>query len=114
MALASTPPPGQSSSPITKNGETVAVILHDAALDTDPELVAAAGQATLLAIENGRLTAELRSTTTELHATHARIATAGEAERQRLSETSMTGRSNIWSPSSSKLAWPAKSRIQRA
>ena len=84
MPLASTPPPGQSSSPITQNGETVAVILHDAALDTDPELVAAAGQAMLLAIENGRLTAELRSTTTELHAMHARIASAGEAERRKV------------------------------
>ncbi len=82
--LASTPPPGQSSSPITRNGETVAVIFHDAALDTDPELVAAAGQAMLLAIENGRLTAELRSTTTELHAMHSRIATAGEAERRKV------------------------------
>ena len=84
MPLASTPPAGQSSSPIAKNGETVAVILHDAALDSDPELVAAAGQAMLLAIENGRLTAELRSTTTELHAMRARIATAGEAERRKV------------------------------
>ena len=84
MPLASTPPPGQSSSVITHNGETVAMILHDAALDTDPELVAAAGQAILLAIENGRLTNELRSTTTELRAMHARIATAGEAERRKV------------------------------
>ena len=84
LPLASTPPPGQSSSPITHNGETVAVIRHDAALNTDPELVAAAGQATLLAIENGRLTAELRSTTTELRAMHSRIATAGEAERRKI------------------------------
>ena len=53
--LAPTPPAGQSSTPVTRNGETVAVIRHDAALDTDPELVAAAGQALLLAIENGRL-----------------------------------------------------------
>ena len=114
MPLASTPPPGQSSSPITKNGETVAVILHDAALDTDPELVAAAGQAMLLAIENDRLTDQLRSTTTELprciHGSRPRARLSAE----RSSATSMTGRSNIWSPSSSKLALPAKSRIQRA
>jgi signal transduction histidine kinase len=84
MPLASTPLPGQSSAQITQNGETVAVILHDAALDTDPELVAAAGQAMLLAIENGRLTAELRSTTTELHAARGRIASAGEAERRKV------------------------------
>ncbi len=43
--LPSTPPAGQSSTPVTRNGETVAVIIHDAGLDTDPELVAAAGQA---------------------------------------------------------------------
>ena len=84
MPLASTPPPGQSLSPITHNGETVAVILHDAALDTDPDLVAAAGQSMLLAIENGRLTAELRSTTTELHAMRARVVTAGDAERRKI------------------------------
>ena len=82
--LASTPPAGQSSTPVTRNGETVAVIVHDAALDTDPELVAAAGQALLLAIENGRLTAELQSTSTELRATRARIVTAGDAERRRI------------------------------
>ena len=58
--LASTPLAGQSSTPIMRNGETAAVIMHDAALDTDPELLAAAGQALLLAIENGRLETELR------------------------------------------------------
>ncbi len=84
VSLTSTPAAGQSSSPITQNGETVAVIMHDAALDTDPELVATAGQATLLAIENGRLTADLRSTTTELHAMRAGIVTAGDAERRKI------------------------------
>ena len=82
--LASTPPAGQSSTPVTRNGETVAVIMHDAALDTDPELVAAAGQALLLAIENGRLTAELRSTNAELRATRARIVATGDAERRKI------------------------------
>ena len=58
--------------------------MHDSALDTDPELVAAAGQALLLAIENGRLTAELQSTNTELSATRARILATGEAERRKI------------------------------
>ena len=84
VPVASTAPPGQSSCPITRNGETVAVIMHDAALDTDPELVAAAGQAMLLAIENGRLTTELRSTTTELHAMRGRILDAGDSERRKI------------------------------
>ena len=82
--FASTPPAGQSSTPVTRNGETVAVIMHDAALNTDPELVAAAGQALLLAIENGRLTAELESTSTELRATRARIVATGDAERRKI------------------------------
>ena len=82
--LASTPAAGQSSTPVTRNGETVAVIMHDAALDTDPELVAAAGQALLLAIENGRLTAELQSTGTELRAARARILATGDAQRRKI------------------------------
>ena len=82
--LASTPPAGQSSTPVTRNGETVAVIRHDAALDTDPELVAAAAQALLLAIENGRMTAELQSTNAELRATRARMVAAGDAERRKI------------------------------
>ena len=82
--LASTPPAGQSSTPVTRNGETVAVIRHDAALDTDPELLAAASQALLLAIENGRLTAELDATSMELRATRARILATGDAGRRKL------------------------------
>ena len=82
--LASTPPAGQSSTPVMRNGETVAVIMHDAALDTDPELVAAAGRALLLAVENGRLTVELQSTSTELRAARARILTTGDAQRRKI------------------------------
>ena len=82
--LTSTPPAGQSSTPVTQNGETVAVIMHDPALDTDPELLAAAGQALLLAIENGRLTTELQSTNEELRATRARILATGDAERRKV------------------------------
>ena len=75
---------GRSSTPVGRNGDTVAVIEHDAALDTDPELVSAAGQALLLAVENGRLMNELESTTAELRASHARTVAAGDAERRRI------------------------------
>ena len=94
--LASTPAAGQSSSPVTHNGETVAVIVHDAALDTDPELVAAAGQALLLAIENGRLTAELQSTTAELAASRVRAVAAADLSAARSSVTCTTAPSNTW------------------
>ncbi len=80
----SAPPAGQSSTPVMQNGETVAVIMHDRALDTDPELVTAAGQALLLALENGRLTAEVRSMNTELRAARERIVSTGDAQRRRI------------------------------
>jgi signal transduction histidine kinase len=60
------------------------VIVHDEALKTEPELVATAGQALLLTIENGRLMTELESTTAELRASRARAVTAGDAERRRI------------------------------
>ena len=75
---------GRSATPVGRNGDTAAVIVHDAALDTDPELVATAGQALLLALENGRLAAELESTSAELRASRARVVAAGDAERRRI------------------------------
>ena len=74
----------RSATPVVRNGETVAVITHDPALNTDPELVRAAGQALLLALEKGRLETELGSTTAELRASRARIVAAGDAERRRI------------------------------
>jgi signal transduction histidine kinase len=65
---------GRSATPILRHGEAVAYIVHDAALDTDPELIQATGQAILLALDNGRLEAELQSKTAEV----------GMAERRRL------------------------------
>jgi signal transduction histidine kinase len=75
---------GRSATRVERNGETVAVIVHDEALETDPELVATAGQALLLAIENGRLITELQSTFAELRASRARVVAAGDAERRRI------------------------------
>ena len=68
---------GRSTSPVERQGETVAVIWHDPALNTDPELVRAASQAIVLALENGRLE-------TELAASRARIVTVGDAERRKV------------------------------
>ena len=68
---------GRSTSRVRRDGETVAAIWHDPALDTDPELVQAATQAVSLALE-------LQSTTAELVASRARTVAAGDAERQRV------------------------------
>lgn len=75
---------GRVSSPVERGGETIAYIVHDASLTGDPELVRAAGQALLLALESGRLEAELGSTIEELRGSRARIAAAGHAERRKI------------------------------
>jgi signal transduction histidine kinase len=76
--------PGRSATALRHRGETVAYLLHDAALETDPELVQAAGQSVLLALEGGRLESELRSKTAELQRSSGRIVAAGEAERRKI------------------------------
>ncbi|MGZ4303061.1 MAG: sensor histidine kinase [Gaiellaceae bacterium] len=75
---------GRLSSPVERGGETIAYIVHDASLTGDPELVHVAGQALLLALESGRLEAELGSTIEELRGSRARIAAAGHAERRKI------------------------------
>ena len=76
--------PGLSASPVRREGSTVAYIVHDAALDADPELVEAAGDAMLLALESGRLERELRETIADLRASRDRLAAARDTERRRI------------------------------
>ena len=79
-----TPKAGRSSTALGRDGDTVAVIVHDPALDNDPELVGVAGEALLLALENGRLVNELNLMDSELRETRARIVSAGDAERRKI------------------------------
>jgi signal transduction histidine kinase len=69
---------------VTLRGRRIAAIAHDPALSEEPELVRAAGAAAALALENQRLTAELRARIEELRASRARLVEAGDAERRRL------------------------------
>ena len=71
------PGSGRRWLPADRDGKPVAVMVIDAALTEDPELVRAAAAATLLAVENGHLESELR-------ASRARIVEAGSTERRRL------------------------------
>jgi signal transduction histidine kinase len=75
---------GRSATALHRHGQSVAYIVYDTALETDPELVQAAGQSVLLAIESGRLESELRSKTAELQRSSGRIVAAGEAERRKI------------------------------
>jgi signal transduction histidine kinase len=73
------PPPatGRAWVPIDQAAEPVAAMVIDGALAEDPELVRAAGTATLVAVANGALEGALQ-------ASLQREATAGHAERVRL------------------------------
>ncbi len=70
--------------PVERDGRPVAMICHDATLDTEPELIAAVGAAASLALENERLNVELRARVEELRASRTRIVQAADDERRRL------------------------------
>lgn len=66
-------------------GQTLAVLIHDPALDSeDPALLAAVGSAARLALDNERLTAEVRARLAEVSASRARIVEAADEERRRV------------------------------
>jgi signal transduction histidine kinase len=80
------PPEGSDRivTPLEAGGEPVAVLIHDAALEEERELVRAVGAAAALTLENERLAAELRAKVEELSASRARIVESGDAARRRL------------------------------
>ena len=70
---------------VEREGETVAVLIHDPGLEAEsPGLVGAAGSVAALALENERLSAQVRAQLDEVRASRARIVEAGDAERQRI------------------------------
>jgi signal transduction histidine kinase len=64
--------------------EPLVAIVHDPALNEDPELVEAAGEATLLTLENRRLDEELRQSRQELEFSERRLTAAVADERKRI------------------------------
>jgi signal transduction histidine kinase len=66
------------------DGDTVAALVHDAALDDEPELVQAVAATARLTIENQRLQAEVRAQLEEVRASRTRIVEFGDAERRRV------------------------------
>jgi signal transduction histidine kinase len=75
---------GRATTLIDREGERVAALLHDSSLQDEPELLAAVTAAAGIAVENGRLQAELRARLEELRGSRARVIDAGQRERQRL------------------------------
>ena len=66
------------------DGRLVAILIHDAQLLDEPELIEAVGGAAALALEKERLDAELRAKVAELRESRARMVAFGLAERRRL------------------------------
>src|SRR5262249_37810134 len=59
-------------------------VVHDPALEGEPELLESAAAAARMAIDNERLQAEVRSQLREVRASRARIVEAGDRERRRV------------------------------
>ncbi len=69
---------------VERDGQPIAVLLHDPVLEHNAELVRSVCAAASLALENERLQAELRARLVELQASRARLVEATDAERRRI------------------------------
>jgi signal transduction histidine kinase len=78
------PGAGRAVTPVERNGEPVAALVHDAALLGDPGLVEEVVAAARLELENERFQADLRAQLASLRASRARIVERGDGERRRL------------------------------
>jgi signal transduction histidine kinase len=78
------PGDGRAVTPVLRDGERIALVVHDASLIDAATLQRELGAATRLAIDNERLQAELLAQLADLRASRARIVESGDSARQRL------------------------------
>jgi signal transduction histidine kinase len=78
------PDSGRQVAVVEHHGEQIAALVYDATLGEEPELVEAVSAAAAIALENGRLEAELRARLQELHGSRTRVVEAEQNERRRL------------------------------
>jgi signal transduction histidine kinase len=76
--------PGRAVTPLLRDGQPVAALVHEARLLDDPGLVEEVVAAARLAVENERFQAEVRAQLESLRASRARIVETGDTERRRL------------------------------
>jgi signal transduction histidine kinase len=74
----------RSAAPIERDGRDLGMLVYDASLDDDPELVEAVAATAAIALDDARLQAESEGRLTELRASRERIVAASDAERRRL------------------------------
>ena len=75
---------GRRATFVERQGQPIAVLVHDPALEHNAELVASVCAAASLTLENERLQAELRARLAELQASRARLVQATDTERRRI------------------------------
>jgi signal transduction histidine kinase len=75
---------GRATTLIDRDGDHIAALIHDPALEDEPELLDGVQAAAGIALENARLHAELRARLEELRGSRARIVEAAQHERQLL------------------------------
>src|SRR4051812_24712347 len=82
------PPPAprgqRPAAPAQRDRRELALLVYDASLEDDPELVGAVAAAAAIALDDERLRTESEDRHAELRASRERIVTAGDAERRRL------------------------------
>jgi signal transduction histidine kinase len=78
------PANGRATTPIVRNGQPVAVVIHDGALAGAETLEREIGAAARLAVDNERLRAEALAQLEDLRASRARVIEAGDTARRRI------------------------------
>jgi signal transduction histidine kinase len=80
------PAPGASRTVtyLHQDGQQIGVLVHDAAVLDDPDLIDAVAAAAGIAVANARLQADVRARVSEVEASRRRIVEASDAERRRL------------------------------
>jgi signal transduction histidine kinase len=77
---------GRSLTRVDRDGERVAVLVHDRAVLDDPRLLEAVGTASRLAATNARLQSEVRERVAELEESRRRLVASRDRERRRLEQ----------------------------
>jgi signal transduction histidine kinase len=77
-------PADRATTMIEREGVRLAALVHNQSLNDEPELLDAVSAAAGIALENGRLQAELRANLEELRGSRERVLQASQEERQRL------------------------------
>ena len=76
--------PSQGATPIVRNGEPLALVIHDRALSGARDLEREIGPATRMAVDNERLRAAVLAQLEDLRSSRARVVEAGDSARRRI------------------------------